>query len=185
MSLWHVIREILIHEWAPLESAREDEYIACCGGITRFLVDKVAPVYIAEFLYDAETKKLGLDGDWDRCAQVADKLIAAYVPEVPASEIVRQARRVRGDQQGYFDLMLSAVEAAKDQADSFTLATALTDCAFWLWGKGRVKEALNYLEQRLDPSVWQDDKLEIRCVRNWIKELERQIASEDNQMESK
>ena len=44
---------------------------------------------------------------------------------------------------------------------------------------GRLHKALGFYEQRLDPAVWQEDKLEIRCVIEFIQEIKEELKSSE------
>jgi hypothetical protein len=81
--------------------------------------------------------------------------------------------------QEYLDYMVRVVEQAKLDGDSFTLAAALTACADWMYSAGRLEEALSYYQQRLDPAVWHEDKLEMRCVRAFVGQIENEIATRE------
>jgi hypothetical protein len=81
--------------------------------------------------------------------------------------------------QDYFDYMLRVVEQAKLDGNNFILALALNACGDWMNAAGRLKEALSFYEQRLDPSVWQEDELEIRSLREFVKRIKREIESSE------
>jgi hypothetical protein len=87
--------------------------------------------------------------------------------------------------QEYLDYMLRVVERARAERNGFILANALMACAGWMSEAGRLEEALAFYEQRLDPAVWQEDKLEIRCVREFIEQIKRELAARGRGEESK
>ena len=79
--------------------------------------------------------------------------------------------------QEYLDYMLRVLEQAKKDDDRSTLAKALSACASWMWEAGRLEEALSFYEQRLAPDVWQEDKLEVRCVKEFIKQIKDELKA--------
>jgi hypothetical protein len=119
-----------------------------------------------------------LPGDWLEVvrAEFRRKGVDLEVDR-PARQVYEQAAcRLNRWKKEYLYLMLHAVELARREADSFTLARALNECARWMRDAGRLREALSFYRQRLEPAVWHEDKLEMRCIRDFVKEIEDELG---------
>lgn len=78
--LYRQIDEILWTDWDPIgindcEQAR-DEYTGYLPHVWRFKLQSADPETIAQYLFDVETDRMGLNGDIEHCRKVADKIIS-------------------------------------------------------------------------------------------------------------
>jgi hypothetical protein len=76
------IRHILFYDWDPIginDSFPDDEYNSYVGGIYRLLASGASEFQIIERLYQLETISMGLDGNWERLKNVAEKLMKLNV----------------------------------------------------------------------------------------------------------
>jgi hypothetical protein len=81
--------------------------------------------------------------------------------------------------QEYLDFMVQVLHLARQEKQSFIVAQALMACAAWMYSAGRLKEARDFYEQRLDPAVWHEDKLEIQCVRDFIRQIDQELNASE------
>ena len=78
-TLYRQIDEILWTEWDPIgindcEQAR-DEYYGYLPHVWRFKLQGSDPEKIAQYLFEIETNRMGLNGDIEHCRKVAKKIV--------------------------------------------------------------------------------------------------------------
>jgi hypothetical protein len=78
-ELYHRINELLWQEWDPIGvnnyAEARDEYCNYASQIEGLLIKGTDKNALAQYLYNVETKRMGLTGDQQRNEDVASKLL--------------------------------------------------------------------------------------------------------------
>lgn len=81
LAFYHRVDEILWRDWDPIgvsdtEAAR-DEYHSYLPKVFRMAIENASQREIAKYLFLLETTSMGMNGDWERCLNVAILVLKA------------------------------------------------------------------------------------------------------------
>ncbi len=79
-KLIRAIRQVLRAEWDPIGcGVPADEYDSYAPGILRLLVDRADKDHLTDHLYELETIAMGLPGNREHDARIAEKLLSLMI----------------------------------------------------------------------------------------------------------